>query len=119
MLNAVNKIQNVANDILTLHADCGSVTRMIDYAAIIRREIKALQAAEKALTLALTRDATLDIETDQGARADLVGIDWKATITETVIWSLDTKALKEEFGQPWYDERCRQSVRRAVTYREI
>lgn len=32
-----------------------------------------------------------------------------ATKSETVRWSLDTKAVKAEMGENWYDRHCRQT----------
>ncbi len=42
------------------------------------------------------------------------GLSFVATIVEKVDWRLDTKALKVEFGDDWYNARCKQSLSRAV-----
>jgi len=31
-------------------------------------------------------------------------------ITDTIRWSLDSKAIKTEMGAAWWDARCRQSL---------
>jgi len=33
-----------------------------------------------------------------------------ATITHSVRWTLDTKSVKAEMGEGWYDKHCRQSA---------
>lgn len=98
--------------------DLGNVAQTIDCAATLRDHIKELSKVEKALTLELTGDVTLDRETDQGKGATIPGIAFYANVLETVRWSLDTKALKKEFGDAWYDARCKQSVIRGVKYYE-
>jgi hypothetical protein len=38
------------------------------------------------------------------------GAVYSASITEAVRWTLDSKAVRAEMGDGWYDARCRQSV---------
>lgn len=91
---------------------------MIDYAARLREHVKELTAIEKALTKTLTGDVPLTNETEQGQFGVLPGVNFVATVTEAIRWSLDTKALKEEFGPEWYDSRCRTTAVRSVKYNE-
>jgi hypothetical protein len=63
-------------------------------------KIKALQAEAK---LVKTELHDRKVETVAGER-------FQITRTETVRWTLDQKALKEEFGEEWYNERSKQAV---------
>lgn len=91
---------------------------MIDYAGRLRQHIKELTAIEKALTKTLTGDVELTGETEQGKCGELPGVNFIATITEAIRWSLDTKAVKEEMGDTWYDAHCRTTPVRTVKYNE-
>lgn len=96
--------------------DINNVAHTVDVAATLRLHIKELTKVEKALTLGLTGDVELTRETDQGAGATIPGIHFYANIAESIRWALDTKALKAEFGDTWYDARCKQTVVRSVKY---
>jgi hypothetical protein len=63
-------------------------------------KIKALQAEAK---LVKTELHDRKVETVAGER-------FQITRTETVRWTLDQKALKEEYGEEWYNERSKQAV---------
>ena len=88
----------------------------IDYAARLRQHIKELSAIEKELTGELTGDVHFDSPTAQGNSTKLTGINFYLSVTESVRFSLDTAKLKKEFGQQWYDERCKISIVRGVKY---
>ena len=62
--------------------------------------IKALTAEAKGIKAELHERG---IET-------VVGDRFQVTRTETVRWTLDTKALKEEFGEEWYVGYSTQAV---------
>jgi len=96
--------------------DNATTKRSVDIAATLRDHIKELQKVEKALTLGLTRDVALNRDTEQGKGATLSGINFYSNISETVRWSLDSKAVKAEMGMDWWNERCRNTVVRAVKY---
>lgn len=76
----------------------------IDQIGEIDAKIKALKSNRADL-----------IETISGLEAGKhEGLVYRATIVEKVDWRLDTKAVKIEMGEPWYNERCKQSLSRAV-----
>lgn len=116
-MNYREKLETVAK---LIAFDCrqldGSAERAIDGAATLRDHIKELTNVERALTKHLTGDVELTRDTDQGNAATVPGIHYYANVTETVRWSLDSKAVKAEMGDAWYDQRCRQSVVRGVKY---
>lgn len=47
------------------------------------------------------------------------GLSYVATIVEKIDWRLDTKALKEEMGEPWYNQRCKQALSRSVRVKAL
>lgn len=114
------ELYTLAQDVeqIAPHIDLGDIATSIDAAARIRKTIKALQDVEKDLTKTLTGDVVLDMETDQGASGILPGIDFYATVIETVRWSIDSKAVRAEMGDDWYDQRCKRAVVRSVRYKE-
>ncbi len=63
-------------------------------------QIKALQAEAKEVKTELH---DRKVETVTGER-------FQVTRTETVRWSLDTKAVKEEYGEDWYVAHSKQAV---------
>jgi hypothetical protein len=63
-------------------------------------EIADLETREKALRIELIRRGVPDAE----------GVLFRATVSEAVRWSLNTKAVKAELGATWYDAYCRQSL---------
>jgi len=90
----------------------------IDFAARLRQSIKLLTEAEKAFTKQATENTRFDDDTLQGKSARLRGVDFYAQVTETIRWSLDSKAVKVEMGDEWYNKRCTQGVVRSVKYIE-
>lgn len=78
--------------------------KIIDQIGAVDLEIKTLQAARKALVSEIT-----------GLKAGKHdGLRFVATIVEKIDWRLDTKALRLEFGDAWYDARTKQVLSRAV-----
>jgi hypothetical protein len=51
--------------------------------------------------------------------SEIAGLAYSASITETVRWTLDTKAVKAEMGQGWYDARCRQTSVTSVAVKAL
>jgi hypothetical protein len=43
------------------------------------------------------------------------GAQYGATVTQAIRWTLDTKAVRAECGDDWFNSRCRQSVVTTVT----
>jgi hypothetical protein len=78
--------------------------KIIDQIGSIAEEIKALQAARKDLIT----------ELDGLKPGKFPGFRFVATIVEKVDWRLDTKAVKAELGEDWYNARCKQVISRAV-----
>lgn len=76
----------------------------IDQVGALDQEIKALQKKRKEM-----------VETLSGLKhGKHDGLSFVATVVEKVDWRLDTKALKVEFGDAWYNARTRQVLSRAV-----
>ena len=73
---------------------------LADRLGSLRAEIADLEAREKALRDELIRRGVSEVE----------GGSFRASVSEAVRWSLDTKAVKAEMGAAWYDGRCRQSL---------
>lgn len=71
-----------------------------DRLGALKAEIGGLQDQEKALREELIRRGSPAID----------GAVYSASITEAVRWTLDSKAVRTEMGDAWYDARCRQSV---------
>jgi hypothetical protein len=94
----------------------GTPATLIDFAAQLRLHIKELQTIEKAVTEQTTGAVILDNETPQGNSANISGVAFYASVTQTIRWTLDTKAVKAEMGEPWYDARCKQGLVRSVKY---
>lgn len=77
---------------------------IVDQIGALALEIKALQAARKALCA----------ELENFPAGKLSGFRYVATLVDKVDWRLDTKAVKIEMGEPWYDKRCKQVTSRSV-----
>jgi hypothetical protein len=82
---------------------------LADELGTIKAQIADLETREKALRDELIRRGVSTIE----------GAAYSAAITDTVRWTLDTKALKTEMGLPWYDTRCRQSLVTTVAVKAL
>jgi hypothetical protein len=117
-MNYSEKMRVIARliDLDSRALDTADTRHTVDLAAMLRDHIKELSKVEKAITTALTGDVELTRDTDQGAAATIPGINFYANVSETVRWSLDSKAVKAEMGEDWYNARCRQSVVRGVKY---
>lgn len=81
-----------------------SHAQIIDQVGALDLEIKALQKTRKAM-----------VESLSGLKhGKHDGLSFVATIVEKIDWRIDTKALKVEFGEAWYNERTKQVLSRAV-----
>ncbi len=76
------------------------VGEVVDRLGSIKTQIADLEIREKALRDKLLRRG---ITTAAGDAYD-------ASVTQAVRWTIDTKALKAEFGADWYDRHCRQAL---------
>ena len=73
---------------------------LVDELGTLKAHIADLEAREKLLRAELIDRRTTCAE----------GSVYSATITEAVRWTLDSKAVRAEMGDGWYDARCRQSL---------
>ena len=73
---------------------------LVDELGALKARIADLEARGKLLRAALVDRRTACAE----------GAAYSATISEAVRWTLDSKAVRAEMGDGWYDTRCRQSV---------
>lgn len=80
------------------------IEAIIDQVGDLDHDIKALQKKRKVMVESLSGLA-------HGKHS---GLSYVATIVEKVDWRLDTKAVKLEMGEPWYDKRSKQVPSRAV-----
>ena len=76
------------------------VGEIVDRLGGVKAAIADLQNREKAL-----RDELLSRSVPQ-----VEGAQFGAIITQSIRWTLDTKAVKAEMGEGWWDARCRQSL---------
>jgi hypothetical protein len=72
---------------------------LVDQLGGIKAAIADLQSREKAL-----RDELLARSVSQAE-----GAQFGAVISQSVRWTLDTKGVKAEMGEVWYDRHCRQT----------
>ena len=106
-------------DAARVGANWNDPKQCVDFAARLRQSIAELSKFEKALTADLTGGVEFEKETAQGNSVKIPGIEFYASVTETVRWSLDTKAVKAEMGAEWYDERCKMATVRGVKYFDV
>jgi hypothetical protein len=70
-------------------------------------------SARRALTVEFppqARTLTLRAELIDRRTTCAEGAVYSASITEAVRWTLDSKAVRAEMGDGWYDARCRHSI---------
>lgn len=97
----------------------GTTETTVDFVGKLRGHIKALQSVDKAFTGFVVDDTTLDVETPQGKSGRLDGVSWYASVVEAVRWTIDSKAVKAEMGQDWWDERCNMGTVTTTKYHEL
>jgi hypothetical protein len=73
---------------------------LVDQLGAIKAEIAEREAREKALRDELIRRGNGEVE----------GADYRATVTDAVRWTLDTKAVRAEMGDAWFNARCWQAL---------
>ena len=73
---------------------------LVDQLGGLKAAIADLEKRQKAV-----RDELLSRAVEQ-----VEGAQFGATITHSVRWTLDTKAVKAEMGEGWYDKHCRQTA---------
>ena len=76
------------------------IGELVDQLGGLKAAIADLEKRQKALRDELLARAVEQVE----------GAQFGATITQSVRWTLDTKAVKVEMGEGWYDRHCRQSM---------
>src|SRR5580692_5330384 len=81
------------------------VGELVDQLGTVKAEIANLETREKNLRAELLKRCVIKAEGDQYA----------AAVTQAVRWTLDTKAVRSEMGDGWFDRRCRQSLVTTVT----
>jgi hypothetical protein len=75
------------------------VGEIVDQLGGVKAAIADLESRAKALRDELLRRAVPQVE----------GAQFGASITQSIRWTLDTKAVRAEMGEPWYDRHCRQT----------
>jgi len=73
---------------------------VVDQLGAVKAEIAELEAREKALRDELIRRGDHEID----------GELYRASVADLVRWTLDTKAVRAEMGDDWWNARCRQSL---------
>jgi hypothetical protein len=81
------------------------VGEIVDQLGSVKAEIADLETREKTLRAELLRRCVIEAEGDQYA----------AAVIQAVRWTLDTKSVRAEMGDAWFDRRCRQSLVTTVT----
>jgi hypothetical protein len=74
--------------------------KTVDQLGEIKAQISELTAIERDLKHALIAAGEPEIE----------GSLFRATVNEAVRWTINTKGLREEFGEDWVTARSKQSV---------
>src|SRR5580692_4028324 len=81
------------------------VGEIVDQLGTVKAEIADLETREKTLRAELLKRCVIEAE----------GAQYAAAVTQAVRWTLDTKAVRSEMGDTWFDRRCRQSLVTTVT----
>ena len=116
----VNEIQAIV-DCIVNDAEMldGTTETTIDFVGKLRGHVKALSTVDKAFTTFVSNDVSLDNETPQGHSGRVDGVNWYASVVEAVRWTLDSKAVRVEMGDEWYDQRCKMATVRTTKYHEM
>src|SRR5580692_10451598 len=78
---------------------------LVDELGTVKAEIADLETREITLRAELLRRCIIEAE----------GAQYAAAVTQAVRWTLDTKSVRAEMGDVWFDRRCRQSLVTTVT----
>src|SRR5580704_9368529 len=81
------------------------VGEIVDQLGGLKAAIADLEKRQKALRDELLKRCVIEAE----------GAQYAAAVTQAVRWTLDTKAVRSEMGDAWFDRRCRQSLVTTVT----
>ena len=79
------------------------VVEIVDQLGSVKAEIADLEARE--LRAELLKRCVIEAE----------GAQYAAAVTQAVRWTLDTKSVRAEMGDVWFDRRCQQSLVTTVT----
>ena len=81
------------------------VGEIVDQLGTVKAEIADLETREKLLRAELLKRCVIEAE----------GAQYAAAVTQAVRWTLDTKAVRSEMGDAWFDRRCKQALVTNVT----
>jgi predicted phage-related endonuclease len=81
------------------------VGELVDQLGSVKAEITDLETREKSLRAELLKRCVIEAE----------GAQYAAAVTQAIRWTLDTKSVRSEMGDVWFDRRCRQSLVTTVT----
>jgi hypothetical protein len=81
------------------------IGELVDQLGSVKAEIADLEAREKSLRAELLRRCVIEAE----------GAQYAVAVTQAVRWTLDTKAVRSEMGDAWFDRRCKQALVTTVT----
>ena len=77
------------------------------YAGTIEEQIDALGACRDAAKLLKGIEGEAKASFDDVAGGTILeGLTHRGSVVEKVDWRLNTKALKKEMGEDWYNKRC-------------
>ena len=81
------------------------VGELVDQLGSVKAEIADLETREKTLRGELLKRCVIEAEGEQYA----------AAVTQAMRWTLDTKSVRSEMGDVWFDRRCKQGLVTTVT----
>ena len=81
------------------------VGEIVDQLGTVKAEIADLEAREKTLRSELLKRCVIEAE----------GAQYAAAVTQAMRWTLDTKSVRAEMGDAWFDRRCKQALVTTVT----
>ena len=61
------------------------------------------------------REKTLRAELLKRCVFEAEGAQYAAAVTQAMRWTLDTKSVRAEMGDAWFDRRCKQALVTTVT----
>src|ERR1700693_3386633 len=81
------------------------VGEIVDQLGAVKAEIADPEAREKTLRAELLKRCVIEAE----------GAQYAAAGTQAMRWTLDTKSVRSEMGDAWFDRRCKQALVTTVT----
>jgi len=103
---ACDDMMRAADNVAAELADL-SPAMLADIGAQIKRAADAIAKADKACKARIL---------DEAADGELRGASFTARVVESVRWTLDTKAIKDEMGEDWTTARSKCATVRSVRY---